>query len=250
VELSWSTFILEIINFLVLVWILKRFLYRPVLDVVARRRAAIEKTLEDAKGTQDKAEDMQAQYRNRLSDWEKEKQAAHEKLRGEINAERERLTAELQAELDKERERARAIDERRQKDLARRSEQTALAQGAEFASRLLERVAGPELEDRLVDIAIADLGELSEESREALRNAWQSGEHEITVSTAHPLAEERLASLRGALGELLGATEPKVEPGTDEDLIAGLRISVGPWVLRANLRDELTAFIDAGHGAD
>ena len=41
-ELSWSTFFLEIINFLVLVWILKRFLYKPVMDVIARRREGIE----------------------------------------------------------------------------------------------------------------------------------------------------------------------------------------------------------------
>jgi len=47
-ELSWSTFLLEIINFLVLVWILKHFLYKPVLDVIARRRSGIEKTLADA----------------------------------------------------------------------------------------------------------------------------------------------------------------------------------------------------------
>ena len=39
-QIDWTTFALEIINFLVLVWILKRFLYRPVLDTLARRRAA------------------------------------------------------------------------------------------------------------------------------------------------------------------------------------------------------------------
>ena len=48
-ELSWSTFILEAINFLVLVWILKRFLYKPVLDVIERRKAGIEKIQADAK---------------------------------------------------------------------------------------------------------------------------------------------------------------------------------------------------------
>ena len=47
-ELSWPTFFLEIINFLVLVWILKRFLYKPVLEAVAHRKAVIDKTLADA----------------------------------------------------------------------------------------------------------------------------------------------------------------------------------------------------------
>ena len=40
-ELNWTTFALEIVNFLALLWILKRFLYRPVLATLAERRAGI-----------------------------------------------------------------------------------------------------------------------------------------------------------------------------------------------------------------
>ncbi len=47
-ELDWSTFLLQIINFLVLVWILNRFLYQPVMKVIAERKAAVEKTLADS----------------------------------------------------------------------------------------------------------------------------------------------------------------------------------------------------------
>ena len=48
-ELSWSTFILEVINFIVLVFILKHFFYKPVLNAIARRRESIDKTMEDAR---------------------------------------------------------------------------------------------------------------------------------------------------------------------------------------------------------
>jgi F-type H+-transporting ATPase subunit b len=44
-ELDWTTFALEIINFLALIWILKRFLYRPVLATLGQRRAGIEANL-------------------------------------------------------------------------------------------------------------------------------------------------------------------------------------------------------------
>ena len=60
-EFDWTTFILEIINFLILVWILKRFLYRPVLGVVARRRAGIEKTLADARRIEAEAGELRQQ---------------------------------------------------------------------------------------------------------------------------------------------------------------------------------------------
>jgi len=62
-ELNWTTFALEAVNFLVLVWILKRFLYKPVLGVIARRRAAIDRALEEAQ-----TRHAEAQALERLAD--------------------------------------------------------------------------------------------------------------------------------------------------------------------------------------
>ena len=50
-ELDWTTFILELVNFVVLVWILNRFLYRPVMNVIDQRKAAIQRTLAEAETT-------------------------------------------------------------------------------------------------------------------------------------------------------------------------------------------------------
>ena len=66
-ELDWTTFWLEIVNFLVLVWLLKRFLYRPVADAVARRRAAIERSVSEARSRAEQAEGLERQYRGRLA---------------------------------------------------------------------------------------------------------------------------------------------------------------------------------------
>ena len=54
--LDWMTFVLELINFLVLIWILNRFLYRPLMNVIAQRKAAIHKTLSDAEVTRSAAQ--------------------------------------------------------------------------------------------------------------------------------------------------------------------------------------------------
>ena len=47
-QIDWTTFALEILNFLVLVWILKHFFYQPVLAVLDKRRASVEKETADA----------------------------------------------------------------------------------------------------------------------------------------------------------------------------------------------------------
>ena len=65
-ELNWSTFILEIINFLILIWILKHFFYKPVLNVIARRRAGVAKTMADAESLHNEATMLQKQYENTI----------------------------------------------------------------------------------------------------------------------------------------------------------------------------------------
>ena len=72
-ELNWSTFLLEIINFLVLVWILKRFLYRPVLSVLDKRRKSIEESLNEATNRHTQAIALEQQYKQRLEEWALEK---------------------------------------------------------------------------------------------------------------------------------------------------------------------------------
>ena len=59
-RIEWTTFAFEIINFLALVWILKRFLYRPVLDTLSRRRAGVERTLAEAGEIAARAKALQA----------------------------------------------------------------------------------------------------------------------------------------------------------------------------------------------
>jgi len=87
-QLDWLTFTLEIVNFLVLVWILQRFLYRPVLETIARRKAEIDKTLADAASRQQDAQALEHRYQDRLVEWEKEKQGLRDREREAAGAER------------------------------------------------------------------------------------------------------------------------------------------------------------------
>lgn len=240
-ELSWSTFLLEIINFLVLVWILKRFLYKPVLDVIARRRAGIEKTLAEASDMQTNAENMKKQYESRLTEWSQERQQQRQALALELDSERASKMEELHATLDKERQKARVSEERRQAEGRREIEQAALDQGARFAGRLLGMASGPELETRLVDMVIDELGQLPDERITALRSSYGEAPASIAVASAYPLAEKQRQRLEQALA-IVTKAPAAVDYQQDSELLAGVRITVGAWVLGANIHDELQGF--------
>ena len=247
-ELSWSTFLLEIINFLVLVWILKRFLYKPVLDVIARRRAGIEKSLADAKMLNDDAEALQTRYRGRLADWEQERQQAREQLARELEEQRAQRLAALQSELEQEREKTRVAEARRQADAMYKAEETALIQASRFASRVLGQVAGPELEAKLLELVIDELPQLSAERIAALHSSWGQTSEAIVVASAFPLSDSQRQKLHKALIATTGSDLP-LHFEQNAELLAGVRITIGAWVLGANLKDELRSFAEFAHDA-
>lgn len=245
-ELNWSTFLLEILNFVVLVWILKRFLYRPVLDAIARRKAGIERTLDDAKAAKAEAEELQARYESRLSQWNEEREAAREKLRREIAEERDRLKAALEQELDREREKANVLEAKQREDALRKFQEIGLEQGGRFVARLLSDLASPELDIRLFDLAMAQLDELPEERLVAIRMACEESSEEAGVATAFPLDAGRRRQLAEKLGAILGMPV-SCRFAEDASLLAGVRVTLGPWVFQANLQDELRSFAAAAH---
>lgn len=243
-DFDWSTFFLEIINFLILVWILKRFLYRPVLKVITQRRADIEKAMADARRIETEANELRRQSERELAQWEQEKEAAQARLREELAAERERLMAGLETSVAEERERRRVLDERHQHDFQRSVEEQGIAQGAAFSARLLGRVATPELEARLYALLLEDLRGLRAEDKRAVAEAAAAPGLQLRVQSAFALDEGRRAELARALAEATGKTLP-VEYRENPELLAGFHVSIGPWILHANLRDELKFFSGA-----
>ena len=237
-ELSWSTFVLEIINFLVLVWILKRFFYKPVLDIISRRRAGIEKTRHDAEALHAEAEKLQEQYQGRLADWSKERQQAREAMAREIEIERTRKLADMQTGLEQEMEKTRVAEARRQADALHKVEETALIQAAKFATRLLEQGAGPETEARLVELVIEELTNLPAVRISAIRNSYEAIPGKIEVVSAFALTDDHRKRFEQALAKLSGPEIP-LQFEQNKALLAGVRITVGAWILSANLRDEL-----------
>jgi F-type H+-transporting ATPase subunit b len=236
-ELSPTTFILEIINFLVLVWILKRLFFAPVKRTIEARQAAIAKTLGDAQKLRSEADQLRAQYEGRMSAWEDEKAKARAALDEALKAEKTRRLEQVEAAVEAARQKLRAQDERRAAEERERLESEAIRQGAAFTSRLLEGLASADLEGKLIELALGRLSGIK------LSAAERSGAR--TVRTAFELGPERQEAIRAALQRAIGDSAG-VGFAVERSLLAGTEILLGSTVVRANLRDELAFFAEAG----
>jgi F-type H+-transporting ATPase subunit b len=241
-QLDWSTFVLEVINFLVLIWILKRFLYQPVLAVLAERRSRVARSLDEARAAQTQASELQARFERRLAQWEEEKAAARANFEAEMEAERAKQTEALRAELVAQRERDSVRDAHRQETLRHEFELRARSDARRFATALLSRFAGPVLEAELVRLFVEEFSSLPADALAPLTSAPGDSSSGV-VTSAHPLPEALRRAVSDAMAGRLGRPLP-LEFVTDSALLAGLRISLGARQLDLNLIGELAFFAD------
>lgn len=240
-QIDATTFVLELINFAILVWILHRFLYRPILGAIDRRRTAIEASMQEATSTRERAEELRQAYEDRFTGWEQERAQARATLAADLAAQREKALAEVARSAEQERDRLAAVQARRAHDLAREAEERALEQAAAFAARLFERLSGPETDARLIDAFAADLAGWPESRIEDLRAAARAAQGRVQIAVARTLGDAERARILRSLEERLGL-RCQAEFSVDPSLLAGLGVTIGPWMLQANLRDELQFF--------
>jgi F-type H+-transporting ATPase subunit b len=242
-QLDWTTFILEILNFLVLVWILQHFLYRPVLDLLAARQQKILENREAAEKTRAEADAMRLQYESRLADWQKEREISRRELEEELAQIRTREMDNIKKALAGEEEKLRARNEKllaaREAELLR----SAASQAYGEAALMLKHLASPELTQRIAGVFLEDLDVLPEHDRSVLRKAAGALKEKDTVRivSAHALPSAILAGIEAGLNAACGKSLPAVY-SEDPALIAGVRAIVGECELHANLADELKFF--------
>ncbi|MEQ1638677.1 MAG: F0F1 ATP synthase subunit delta [Methylococcales bacterium] len=245
-EFNVSTFVLEIVNFLVLIWILQRLFYKPLLAVIAKRKAFIDQSLADAKAIQEQAETERSLYENRLKLWEQEKQAALNALQQQIELEIRSQLEKLQVDLEQERQKAKVALTHLQQQLQVQAEQQGLQNAVRFAGLLLQQAATPELEIRLCQLLLKEWSSLPDACCGHFQTLADKKTIPIKITSAFPLSEEIHSQLEQKLGSLI--TKPvKINYTEDPALMAGLRIDIGPWVLNANLQHELVGFAEIAH---
>lgn len=242
-EFNLSTFVLEIINFLILVWILQRLFYKPLLEMIAKRKQTIDQSLADAKTMQQQAEEQRSLYENRQKLWEQEKQAALVGLRQQLETERRTQMEHLNADLEQERQKAKVTLSRQQQELQQQAEKQALQNGARFAGMILQQSASPELEARLCTMLIEHLTSLPEACRLCLQMLDSKKSVPIKITSAYPLPLELRQQLEQKLDALI-TSHLNFQYQQGSELIAGLRIDIGAWVLNVNLQHELIGFAE------
>ncbi|MFZ0887051.1 MAG: hypothetical protein WA005_01235 [Candidatus Binataceae bacterium] len=241
---SWWTFALQTANFLILVWLLQRFLFKPVKAIVARRKEEISRVLTEASAEKENAERLKQEIEAKRSQIGAERQKMIDEERAQLLAERQKTIEEARSEAEKIRNQAlKRLDEERAAASNELFERT-VALATNLAERLLCELAVPSIEQPFLGRVIHYLDQMPAEERAKLFAPL--GADALLVTTAHPLGVQEQSEWRGQLAKRLGA-DFGIKFNDDPALIAGTVITFPHAILRFNWRDSLTTALKELH---
>lgn len=223
-KVDWFTVAAQVINFLLLIYLLRHFLYRPVTRAMAQREQAIAARLETAAARQVEAEQGAAEYRKMQQELAAQRDELLVTAREQAEAERRRLVEQARQEVASAQRRWEAALEREREAFLRELSHQV---GVRFCAALrgaLTDLSGADLEQRIVATFCRRLEALAGDERAAMSSVWQESDRPVLLYTAFPLRDAELGQLLTAVRGVLGA-EAQVTVDTAPQLICGIEFS-------------------------
>ncbi len=235
--IDWYTIIFQIINFMILVFLLRRFLYRPVIRAMDEREHKIVQREEEAQGKKEEAEQEQQHYRLKTEELKEKKEEIIEKARAEAEKEKRGLLDQARQEVDETRRRWQESFEREKETFTAELRRRIGHQACTVARRCLQDLADARLEDLTWAMFLKKLNRLPDQDRLELKKAIEEAEGNIIINSAFETGPGRVEELKEILRDLAPAAGDNLnlDAVTDPGLICGLELDAGGYRVAWNI---------------
>ncbi len=197
--IDWFTVVAQIVNFLILVWLLKRFLYRRILDAIEARESRIAARLAEAAAKEKESQEQLALYQTKLGELDQQKASMLAQAAVEAGKERTEM-------LDRAREETHALETKWREDLERERaafltdfRRRVSKEVLEIVRRTVADLASLDVQECAVRVFLEKIRLLDEDARGHLAHG------ELLIRTKFDLREETQAEIRKALEDSLRA---------------------------------------------
>ena len=222
--IDWFTVGAQALNFLILVWLLKRFLYKPILNAIDTREKRIAAELADAEAKKTEARKERDEFQQRNLDFDRQHAELLRKATDEARVERQRLLDAALKEADalssKRKETLRNDAHNLNQTISRRVQQEVFA----IARKALEDLATSSLEARMGEVFTARLRDMDVQAKAVLAQALETAAGPALVRSAFDLPAEQRTAIQTALNETFSA-EIHIRFETAPDLVSGIELT-------------------------
>jgi F-type H+-transporting ATPase subunit b len=239
-KINWFTVIAQVINFLVLVWLLKKFLYKPILNAIDEREKKIAAQIKDADDKKAAATKEQDDFKKKNEDFDKQKKGFMDKTVADANAEKDKL-------LDAAKNDANTLRSNLEKSAKENQENqnTAIAQKTQkqvfdITRKALTDIASISLEEQSANTFIKRLNESKDDEKKQFVDAFKSNANAILVRSAFDLPEKQRGEINNAIDSILG-TKTQLQFKTTPELISGIELTTNGYKLAWSFSEYLNS---------
>ena len=244
--IDWFTIGAQALNFLILVWLMKHFLYKPILNAIDAREKLVAKELADAEAKKSEAQKERDEYQKKNEAFDQQRAALLTKATDEAKTERLRL-------LEATRQAADALSAKRQASLISDAQSlheaiSRLTQREVFAitRKALTDLATVSLEERMGEVFTRRLRELDDKAKALLGEALKKNSEPALVRSSFDLPAVQRAAIQNALNETFSA-EIHIRFETAPDLVSGIELTTNGQKVGWSIADYL-ATLEKGVG--
>jgi len=221
--IDWFTVVAQAVNFLILVWLMKRFLYQPILRALDAREKRIAAELADADAKEAEAVKARDEFKRRSEEFDRQRAAMLSKATDEAAAERQRLFDAVRRDADSMRDKLQDQLGTEYRNLHDEFANRTRAEVFAIARKTLADLAGESLEERMAKVFIDRLQSLDGEERKNLAVLLKSPDMPVLIRSAFGLAPAQQAAIEDAVRTIL-ATKAPVRFENVPDLIGGIEL--------------------------
>ncbi len=198
------TIIAQIINFLILIYLLKRFLFNRIIQIMDEREKQITDQMQDAKTAKETAQkelDEQQRIREELQEKWNEMLAQAKK---DAQKKREELVKDARSKIDEEQKNWREAILKQRTAFLRDLRHLSCEQVCQMSRKVLADLADEKLENQLIENFLIQLGKLSKEEKDDFIRFINKDERKIWVDSSFKLTGKKESEIRKILEEIIG----------------------------------------------
>ena len=238
--IDWFTVGAQALNFIILVWLLKRFLYKPILNAVDAREKRIAAELADADAKKAEAQKERDEFQHKNEAFDQQRAALLSKATDEATTERVRLLGEARKAADalsaKRREALRSDANNLNQAIRRRTQQEVFA----IARKALTDLATASLEERMGEVFMRRLRAMDGKAKEALAEALKTASEPALVRSAFDLPAAQRTAIQNVLNETF-STGVHLKFLTAPDLVSGIELTTNGQKVAWSITDYLAS---------
>ncbi len=238
--IDWFTLIAQLVNFLILAWLLKRFLYQPIVTALDAREKKIASELQHAALVKNEAKQSMSEWKQKNDDLEKQRMLLMQQAAKEADDKKAKLFIDARKESENLRARLEESLHNEQKNLQQEIIGRISTEVFSIAKKVLTELADVTLEDCMVKVFCERLRKTEKADIEVMRGLFHQSNHPPIIRSAFSLTPEQCDSVNKTVIDLF-SIDAKISFETDTNMISGLELSMNGHSIKWNIQ----AYIDA-----